>query len=126
MDDSFESLETAATDGGFSYDFEEGTYYGDETRTNVAPYTEKTHKPFSDTFTVGDDAKAVKYSNTLQSKISATGYSNQLSQFKSHLPGELSSALSKQGIDIKPSGFVITGTDLTLSLIHISEPTRPY
>ena len=111
-DDSFEALETAATDGGFSYDFEEGTYYGDETRTNVTPYTEKTHKPFSDTFTVGDDAKAVKYSNTLQSKISATGYSNQLSQFKSHLPGELSSALSKQGIDIKPSGFVITGTDL--------------
>ena len=115
MDDSFEALEIRATDGGFNYDFEEGTYFGDETRTNIPAYTEKTHKPFSKTFTVGDDAKAVNYAGTLVNKISATGYDNQLIQFKTHLPGELSQALGKQGIDMKTSDFVITGVDADYS-----------
>ena len=29
-------------------------------------------------------------------------------------------------IEVDATGAVVTGTDLDLSLIHISEPTRPY
>jgi len=115
---SYDDLERRANESGFSFDFEEGTYFGDETRTNVPAYTEKNHKPFNEQSTAsipkgGGDPVAMTYEDKINEKLISSSYSGQLAELKTVIPSELQSALEKSGIDMVASDFTITGTDLS-------------
>ena len=129
---SYDDLERRATDGGFSFEFEEGTYFGDETRTNVPPYTEKNHTPFNEQSTAeipagGGDPVVMNYEDKLNNQLKASGYSGQLSELQTIIPNELASALESAGIDMVASDFKITGEDLTGGNNQFTiEYTNPY
>lgn len=115
---SYDDLERRALDGGFEFDFAEGTYFGDESRSNIPPYKEKSHTPFNEQSEAvipqgGGDPIVMNYEDKLNEKLTAGGYSGQLAELSTVIPDELASALESAGIDMVASDFKVTGKDLT-------------
>lgn len=115
---SYDDLERRAIEGGFNFDFEEGTYFGDETRSNIPPYKEKSHTPFNEQSEAvipqgGGEPVIMNYEDKLNEKLTAGGYSGQLAELQTVIPDELASALEEAGIDMVASDFKVTGKDVT-------------
>jgi len=129
---SYDDLERRAIEGGFNFDFEEGTYFGDESRTNIPPYKEKSHTPFNEQSSAvippgGGDPVAMRYEDKLNEQLTAGGYSGQLAELQNVIPNELASALENAGIDMVASDFKVTGKDLTGGDNEFTiEYTNPY
>ena len=115
---SYDDLERRAIEGGFNFDFEEGTYFGDETRSNIPPYKEKSHTPFNEQSEAvipqgGGEPVIMNYEDKLNEQLTAGGYSGQLAELQTVIPNELASALESAGIDMVASDFKVTGKDVT-------------
>ena len=114
---SYEALYNDASAGGFSYDWEEGLYKGDETRRSELPYKNISHTLFEKQYTINPKNidKPIPSSPILEEKLrnsEGMTYGKNLGALKNIVPTTLRDALDRDGIDIKSKDIIITGTDV--------------
>jgi len=118
-DPSFSQLQRNALDGGFNYDYDDDDYFGDETVETQTGFTAVVMPSFTDNSysSLADDGETiVSYSDKLKADANAASTGGNFEKMDRHfvstLPGELSRALSDNGISIPSGDFTITGYDV--------------